>query len=67
MKVFVDAGVFLALVDADDTYHTAAKPIYMDLLFSTAQLLTSNLVLSETYTLIRAKVRHRAAVEFMKF
>ena len=31
-----------------------------------AQLFTSNFILSETYTLIRFKVGHQAAIEFMK-
>ena len=66
MKVFLDTGAFLALADEDDDYHTAAKSIYTELLQSRAQLLTSNFVLSETYTVIRSKVSHRAAVEFMK-
>jgi len=66
LKVFLDTGAFLALADEDDQYHSVAKPIYADLLLSRPQLLTSNFVLSETYTLIRSKVCHRAAVEFMK-
>jgi len=66
LKVFLDTGAFLALADEDDQYHSVAKPIYADLLLSRPQLLTSNFVLSETYTLIRSKVSHRAAVEFMK-
>jgi hypothetical protein len=66
LKVFLDTGAFLALADEDDDHHTAAKSIYAELLQTSAQLLTSNFVLSETYTLIRSKVSHRAAVEFMK-
>jgi predicted nucleic acid-binding protein len=66
LRVFLDTGAFLALADEDDDYHTAAKSIYTGLLQSKAQLLTSNFVLSETYTLIRSKVSHQAAVEFMK-
>ena len=52
--------------DEDDKYHSAATSTYTDLLQAKAQLLTSNFVLSETYSLIRFKVGHRAAVEFMK-
>ncbi len=66
MKVFVDTGAFLALADEDDDYHTAAKSIYTDLLSSRTRFLTSNFVLSETYTLIRSRVNHPAAVEFMR-
>ena len=66
MKVFLDTGAFLALADEDDRFHTAAKPIYTELIQSKAQLFTSSFVLSETYTLIRSKVSHPAAVEFMR-
>ena len=66
MKVFLDTGAFLALADEDDDYHSVAKSVHAQLLGSRAQLLTSNFVLAETYTLIRFKVGHPAAVEFMK-
>jgi len=66
LKVFLDTGAFLALAAVDDDYHTAAKPVYTGLFESKAQLLTSNFVLSETYTLIRSKVSHPAAVAFIK-
>jgi predicted nucleic acid-binding protein len=66
LKVFLDTGAFLALADEDDRYHTAAKSTYTELLQSRAQLLTSNFILSETCTLIRSRVGHQAAVEFMK-
>jgi len=66
LKVFLDTGAFLALADEDDDYHSVAKSIHAQLLASHSQLLTSNFVLAETYTLIRFKVDHRAAVEFMK-
>jgi predicted nucleic acid-binding protein len=67
LKVFIDTGAFLALTDEDDRYHTAAKSTYAELLQSQAQLLTSNFVLSETYTLVRFRVSHRAATQFMNF
>ena len=66
MKVFLDTGAFLALADEDDDYHSVAKSVHAQLLGTRAQLLTSNFVLAETYTLIRFKVGHPAAVEFMK-
>jgi predicted nucleic acid-binding protein len=66
LKVFLDTGAFLALADEDDRYHIAAKSAYTELLQSKTQLLTSNFVLSETYTLIRSRVGHRDATEFMR-
>jgi uncharacterized protein len=65
LKVFLDTGAFIALADEDDQFHAVAKSIHPSLLQSKAQFLTSNLVLSETYTLIRFKVSHKSAVEFM--
>jgi predicted nucleic acid-binding protein len=66
LKVFLDTGAFLALADEDDDYHSVAKSVHTQLLVAHAQLLTSNFVLAETYTLIRFKVGHRAGVEFIK-
>ncbi|MGH7826776.1 MAG: type II toxin-antitoxin system VapC family toxin [Candidatus Binatia bacterium] len=66
MRVFLDTGAFLALSDEDDRYHAPAKSTYTELLQSKAQFLTSNFVLSETCTLIRLRVSHPAAVEFME-
>jgi predicted nucleic acid-binding protein len=66
LKVFLDTGTFLALADKDDKYHSAATPVYVELLQAKAQLLTSNFVLSETYTLIRFKVGHSTTIDFMK-
>jgi len=66
LKVFLDTGAFLALADEDDDYHSVAKSLHAQLLGTRARLLTSNFVLAETYTLIRFKVSHNAAVEFMK-
>ena len=66
MKVFLDTGALLALADEDDDYHSVATSVFTEFLQSKARLITSNFVLSETYTLIRSRVNHRAAVEFMK-
>jgi len=52
LRVFLDTGAFLALADEDGEYHAAAKSTHTDLLLSKAQFLTSNLVLSETLTII---------------
>ncbi len=66
MKVFLDTGAFLALADEDDDHHAVAKSVHDRLLATHAQLLTSNFILSETYTLIRFKVGHHVAIEFMR-
>jgi len=66
LKATGDVGAPVA-----ETLDPALTPLteletYADLLRSKARLLTSDFVLSETYTLIRFKVGHHAAVEFMK-
>ena len=66
MNIFLDSGAFLALSDADDFHHQEAVSVYQDLLVGRARLFTSNYILAETYTLIRVKVSHAAAVAFMK-
>ena len=66
MNVFLDSGAFLALSDSDDFHHPAAVLLYEKILSTHAHLFTSNYVLAETYTLIRARVSHTAAVNFMK-
>jgi hypothetical protein len=66
LKVFLDTGAFLALADEDDEHHSSAKLTHTEILRSNAQLVTSNFVLNETYTLIRFKVGHYATVEFIK-
>ncbi|HLC40225.1 MAG TPA: PIN domain-containing protein [Methylomirabilota bacterium] len=66
MKVFLDTGAFLALADEDAEYHAAASSVYTKLIQSRARLVTSNFILSETYTVIRSRVSHRAAVDFIK-
>jgi predicted nucleic acid-binding protein len=66
LDVFLDTGAFAALSDTDDFHHRAAVSIYENLLLRRARLFTSNYILAETYTLIRAKVSHAAAVKFMK-
>ena len=66
MNVFLDSGAFLALSDADDLHHPAAVSLYEKILSTRARLFTSTYVLAETYTLIRAKVSHPVAVNFMK-
>jgi predicted nucleic acid-binding protein len=66
LKVFIDTGAFQALADEDDDYHSVAKSIHAQLLKAQAELLTSNFVLAETYTFIRFRVGHDAAVEFLR-
>jgi len=66
MRVFIDTGAFLALADASDSSHEDVSLTYQDMLEQGAALYTSNFIIDEAVTLIRARVNHRAAVAFLK-
>jgi predicted nucleic acid-binding protein len=59
--IFVDTGAWYALVDSDDADHTTAAAF---LAANTIPLITTNFVLSETITLIRYRIGHKAARSF---
>ncbi len=65
-EVFVDTGAWLALVATDDSHHEEAKEIYPSLLADYQRLITTNLVVSETYIAIRKAVGHKAAIFFLE-
>jgi len=60
-SVFVDTSAFYALADRTDLRHSSAKR-FVEL--NTELLVTSNLVIHETITLIRTRLGHAAAVKF---
>ena len=63
-KVFIDTGGFIALVDERDSYHQEARSFYMSIGKSTS-LITSLLVISETYTWLRYQTSHDLASRFL--
>ncbi len=52
-RVFVDTGAWFAIQVADDAHHVAASEALPALLEGSKALVTSNLVVGETYTLLR--------------
>ncbi|MBU0567799.1 PIN domain-containing protein [bacterium] len=64
MKLFVDTGAFLAIEDKADNHHRKALSFHRKALKENYQLLTTDYILDETYTLIRRRAGHRFAVEF---
>ena len=64
-RLFVDTGAWFALADKSDQHHNKAIKIYPDLLRN-YQLLTTNLVIAETYILIRRAIGHQAGITFLK-
>ena len=63
--VFVDTGAWFALVDRSDQHHESAMKVFSNIL-PTRSLFTSNLVVSETYILIRRALGHGAAIRFLE-
>jgi predicted nucleic acid-binding protein len=60
----VDTGAFVALEYPYDEHHAGAKRFQSRLKHEPVQLYTSNFVLAETYTWLRKKLGHAAAVQF---
>lgn len=63
--LFVDTGAWFALADKSDQLHNHAIEIYPALLRN-YQLLTTNLVIAETYILIRRAIGHQPAITFLE-
>ena len=64
-KLFIDTGAFIALICQDDNLHNTATIFYQSLRKSTL-LITSILVISETYTWLRYHKGSRPAAIFLK-
>lgn len=62
MKVFIDTSAFLAILDADDGYHSQAKTGWIELVISNAALFCNNYILVETFAL----VQHRLGMEAVR-
>ena len=64
--LFVDTGAWFALVDKSDQHHSQAVKVYPKLLSSFHHLTTTNLVIAETYVLIRRAIGHQPAISFLE-
>lgn len=62
MNVFIDTSAFLAVLNAADRFHPAAKQVWDELLPSDAVLFTSSYILLETITLLQ----HRFGVDAVR-
>jgi predicted nucleic acid-binding protein len=64
--VFVDTSAWYALADFDDRHHETAARLLERLVRDRRVLLTTNSVVGETYTLLRARLGHAAAHGFLE-
>src|SRR4051812_36816032 len=64
-RVFVDTGAWFALQVQDDE-HYEARRLFPVLLATCRSLVTSNLIIGETYTLLRVTKGHTAAQRFLE-
>ena len=65
-RVFVDTSAWVAVSDRDQNNHAAATELYARLLDSSANLITTILVVSETHIWLRRRIGKKAALSFLK-
>jgi predicted nucleic acid-binding protein len=65
-RVFVDTSAWYAVADTGDAHHEAARRLFTGLIADTTQLVTTNHVVSETYTLLRVRLGAEAAHAFLR-
>jgi uncharacterized protein len=65
-EIFIDTGAWLALVDRSDQFHTDATDIYRTVLKQPGKLVTTNLIIAETYNLIHRHVGYTQAIKFLE-
>lgn len=61
--IFVDTSFWVALRNRRDRHHEAARQLFGEL--ASASLVTSNQIRGETWTYLRRKAGHTAAVAFL--
>lgn len=64
-RVFVDTGAWFALQVEDDEHYEAARTTFPALLRACRSVVTSNLIVGETYTLLRTTKGYPEAKRFL--
>ncbi|MBI4287204.1 MAG: type II toxin-antitoxin system VapC family toxin [Chloroflexi bacterium] len=65
-SIFVDTSAWYALVDASDAHHPQAAAFLTRALANYRDMSTTNHVIGESYTLIRFRLGHAVASEFLR-
>lgn len=63
-RIFIDTSFFKGLIDQDDAFHTQSVEILEKLQDKSYELISSNYILDETYTLLRTHCELKDAVDF---
>ena len=64
--IFVDSSAWVALANIDDLHHKEAASSYPSMFRNHKTLVTSNLVIAETYIVLLKELGHKAAIEFLE-
>lgn len=64
--IFIDTSAFLAILDADDNFHSEAKSAWSEMLSSGSALFTSNYILIETFALVQNRLGLKAIRTFQE-
>lgn len=64
MKIFIDTSAWIAIADRNDQYNNTATQCYTDLILQNQSLITTNLVLIETFNLLTKTIGNKATVKF---
>ena len=64
--IFVDSSGWIALADKGDSHHKEAASSYPSIFKNHKTLVTTNLVIAESYVVLLKELSHRAAVEFLE-
>ena len=65
-ELFVDTGAWVALADADDQHHARAAAFLPTALAEYQRLVTTDLVVAESYIILRLALGHTPAVAFLQ-
>jgi predicted nucleic acid-binding protein len=61
--IFIDTGAWVAIFDKDDQHHAQASRIWWKINAEKSRIVTSQLVMVETLTLLARRIRYAYAVE----
>lgn len=64
-NIFVDTSAWVALANSDDAHHKRAAAAYPGLFSAHRRLITTNLIIAETYILLLKELGRQAALAFI--